>query len=101
MKTVLFIFLIFLLITNPVLAADYSTKDAGSDMVSHSIVKFFKGQINGIYAEFQNNTEINEKFGTPRGALYTTIAYVPDPYSDPIIKEWFLNYRSLSIIFVI
>lgn len=81
--------------------ADYSATDAGAGMVSAGIGQFFKGQIDGMYASFQNNTAINNQFGTARGALFTVITYVPDPYADPQIKSMFLNYRSLSIYFVI
>jgi len=101
MKRVYAILFFLLFFSYPVLAADYSATDVGAGMVSAGIGQFFKDQINGMYSSFQNNTAINSQFGTARGALYTVITYVPDPYADPTIKSIFLNYRALSIFFVV
>ena len=88
--------------------AQVSTKtDAipGSDVVSGWVTAglngWLKGLINGMYASFDNNTAVNNQFGSARGALYTVITYVPNPYEDPTIKGLYTNYNNLAIFFVI
>lgn len=79
------------------------TVDSGnvvSNMVSDGINNFGKNLIDEMYASFDNNTEINQKFGSTRGALFTVITYVPNPYEDPIIKGLYQNYNNLAIFFV-
>jgi len=76
-----------------------------SDMVSGWVTaglnNWLKGLIGGMYTSFENNSEVNNKFGTPRGALYTAITYVPNPYDDPAIKSLFHSYNNLAIFFVV
>lgn len=69
-------------------------------MVSEGINLFGRSLIDGMYASFDSNTAINEKFGTVRGSLFTAITYVPNPYDDPAIKGLFKNYNALAIYFV-
>jgi hypothetical protein len=75
-----------------------------SDMVSGWVTaglnNWLKGLIGGMYGSFENNSAVNNQFGTARGALYTAITYVPNPYADPTIKGLFLNYNALAIFFV-
>jgi hypothetical protein len=72
-----------------------------SGMVTEGINNFGKNLIDGMYASFDNNTEINQKFGSTRGAIFTVITYVPNPYGDPTIKELYTNYNNLAIFFVV
>jgi hypothetical protein len=77
------------------------SSSVGSGMVSDGINQFGKSLINGMYASFDNNSAVNNQFGSPRGALYTVITYVPNPYQDPNIESLFKNYNALAIFFVI
>jgi hypothetical protein len=76
----------------------------GSDVVSGWVTAglngWLKGLIDGMYKSFENNSAVNKQFGTPRGALYTAITYVPNPYDDPVIKSLFRSYNNLAIFFV-
>lgn len=78
-----------------------SSESIGSSMVSDGISLFAKSAIDGMYASFDNNSEINSKFGSVRGALFTVITFVPNPYDDPTIKSLYQNYNNLAIFFVI
>jgi hypothetical protein len=75
-----------------------------SDMVSGWVTaglnNWLKGLIGGMYGSFDNNSAVTNQFGSARGALYTAITYVPNPYEDPMIKSLFLNYNALAIFFV-
>jgi hypothetical protein len=77
----------------------------GSDMVSGWVTtglnNWLKGLIGGMYTSFENNSAVKNQFGSPRGALYTAITYVPNPYEDPTIKGLYQNYNALAIFFVI
>jgi hypothetical protein len=75
--------------------------DIVSGWVTTGLNNWLKGLIGGMYASFENNSAVNDKFGTPRGALYTAITYVPDPYDDPAIKSLFHSYNNLAIFFVV
>ncbi|MDR3492424.1 MAG: hypothetical protein P4M12_10360 [Gammaproteobacteria bacterium] len=74
--------------------------DVVSGWVTAGLNNWLKGLIGGMYGSFENNSAVNNQFGSPRGALYTAITYVPNPYEDPTIKGLFLNYNSLAIFFV-
>ena len=76
-------------------------QDVVSGWVTNGLNNWLKGLIGGMYDSFDNNSAINNQFGTPRGALYTAITYVPNPYQDPTIKSLFLNYNTLAIFAVI
>lgn len=78
-----------------------SSESIGSNMVSAGISLFANSAIDGMYASFENNSGINNKFGSARGALFTVITFVPNPYDDPKIKELYMNYNNLAIFFVI
>jgi hypothetical protein len=77
----------------------------GSDVVSGWVTaglnNWLKGLIGGMYSSFDNNSAVTNQFGSARGALYTVITYVPNPYDDPNIKSLYTNYNSLAIFFVI
>lgn len=77
-----------------------TSNSVGSGMVSDGINLFGRSLIDGMYASFDNNKDVNNKFGTVRGSLYTAITYVPNPYDDPAIKGLFKNYNALAIFFV-
>jgi len=77
-----------------------ASNSVGSGMVSDGINLFGRSIIDGLYASFDNNKDVNNKFGTIRGSLYTAITYVPNPYDDPAIKGLFKNYNALAIFFV-
>lgn len=77
-----------------------SSESIGSNMVSSGISLFAKSAIDGMYESFDNNSEINSKFGSVRGALFTVITFVPNPYDDPTIKSLYQNYNNLAIFFV-
>lgn len=77
-----------------------TSNSVGSGMVSDGINLFGRSMIDGMYASFDNNSEVNSRFGTVRGSLFTAITYVPNPYDDPAIKGLFNNYNSLAIFFV-
>jgi hypothetical protein len=74
--------------------------DVVSGWVTTGLNNWLKGLIGGMYGSFENNSAVNNQFGSPRGALYTAITYVPNPYDDPTIKSLFLNYNALAIFFV-
>ncbi len=76
------------------------SESIGSKMVSSGISLFAKSAIDGMYASFDSNTEINSKFGSVRGALFTVITFVPNSYQDPTIKNLYQNYNNLAIFFV-
>src|SRR5665647_807332 len=76
------------------------SNSVASGMVSDGINLFGRSLIDGMYASFDNNSEVNNRFGTVRGSLFTAITYVPNPYDDPAIKGLFTNYNSLAIFFV-
>lgn len=77
-----------------------SSNSVASGMMSDGINLFGRSMIDGMYASFDNNSEVNSRFGTVRGSLFTAITYVPNPYDDPAIKGLFTNYNSLAIFFV-
>ena len=77
-----------------------ASNSVGSGMVSDGINLFGRSLIDGMYASFDNNSEVNNRFGTVRGSLFTAITYVPNPYDDPAIKGLFKNYNALAIFFV-
>jgi hypothetical protein len=72
-----------------------------SGWVSAGLNDWGRGLIDGMYKSFDNNSDINNKFGSVRGSLYTVITFVPNPYDDPTIKNLFKNYNALAIFFVI
>lgn len=76
------------------------SNSVASGMVSDGINLFGRSLIDGMYASFDNNSEVNNRFGTVRGSLFTAITYVPNPYDDPAIKGLFKNYNALAIFFV-
>lgn len=78
-----------------------SSESIGSNMVSSGISLFAKSAIDGMYASFDDNSEITSKFGTVRGALFTAITFVPNPYEDQTIKSLYQNYNYLAIFFVV
>jgi hypothetical protein len=78
-----------------------TSNSVGSGMVSDGINLFGRSLIDGMYKSFDNNSDINNKFGSVRGSLYTVITYVPNPYDDPTIQNLFKNYNALAIFFVI
>jgi hypothetical protein len=77
------------------------SKSMGSSMVSDGIGQFGKSIIDGMYSSFTNNSAVSQKFGSTRGALFTVLTFVPNPYTDPTIKGLFTNYNDLAILFVI
>lgn len=77
-----------------------SSNSVASGMVSDGINLFGRSLIDGMYASFDNNSEVTAKFGKVRGSLFTAITYVPNPYDDPAIKALFQNYNNLAIYFV-
>jgi hypothetical protein len=76
------------------------SNSVASGMVSEGINLFGRSLIDGMYASFDNNSEVNNRFETVRGSLFTAITYVPNPYDDPAIKGLFKNYNALAIFFV-
>lgn len=78
-----------------------ASNSVGSGMVSDGINLFGRSLIDDMYASFDNNSDVNNKFGSARGALYTVITFVPNPYNDPTIQKLFKNYNVLAIFFVI
>jgi hypothetical protein len=74
--------------------------DVVSGWVTAGLNNWLKGLIGGMYSSFENNSAVNNQFGSPRGALYTAITYVPNPYEDPTIKGLYTNYNALAIFFV-
>ena len=76
------------------------SSSVGSGMVSAGINQFGRSLIDGLYASFDNSS-VTQKFGSTRGALYTAITYVPNPYDDPTIEGLYQNYNALAIFFVI
>lgn len=76
----------------------------GSDVVSGWVTAglngWCKGLIDGMYTSFDNSSVTNQ-FGSARGALFTVITYVPNPYQDETIKSLYRNYNNLAIFFVI
>jgi hypothetical protein len=76
-------------------------KSVVSGWVSDGLNDWGRGVIDGMYASFDNNSDVNNKFGSARGSLYTVITFVPNPYDDPGIKTLFTNYNALAILFVI
>jgi hypothetical protein len=101
MKRPLAVLIFFLLFIPSVLAEDYSTKDAGADMVALGINKALIAVADNMYGAFQNNTVVNSQYGTTRGALYTFITHIPDPYAIPQIKGLFNNFFYLGALFVV
>ena len=77
------------------------SKNVITSWISDGLDLFIRSKINGLYSSFDNNSEVNQKFGNTRGALYTVITYVPNPYNDPNIKSLYTNYNALAIFFVI
>jgi len=77
------------------------SSSVGSNMVSAGIDHFGRSTIDGMYASFDNNSAVNSKFGKTRGAIFTVITFVPNPYAEPAIKALFQNYNLLAIFFVI
>ena len=92
---------IFLFAPNIALASGLSSTDAGSDMVTKGVEGVFIAIADNMYGSFQNNTAVNEQFGTTRGVLFTFITHVPDPYSIPEVKSLYQNYFNLAVFFVI
>lgn len=101
MVKVVYVLLCLFLLCNKASASDYSVTDAGSDMVAKGIQKALIMAADSMYGAFDNNTAINEKFGTPQGALFNFSTQIPDPYSTPEVKSLSKNYRYLAIFFVI
>lgn len=71
-----------------------------SGVIGDGLNQWGKGLIDGMYASFDNSS-VTKQFGSTRGALFTVITYVPDPYADNTIKSLFLSYNNLAIFFVI
>jgi len=69
MVKVVYILMCLLLLCNIASASDYSVTDAGADMVAKGIQKALITAADNMYGAFNNNTDINEEFGTPQGAL--------------------------------
>jgi hypothetical protein len=84
----------------PTITQSVDSQGVGAGMVSNGINLFGRSLIDGMYASFENNSAVNQQFGSPRGALYTAITYVPNPYEDSTIKTLFQNYNALAIFFV-
>jgi len=84
----------------PIKKQSVDSSSVGSGMVSDGINLFGRSLIDGMYSSFDNNSAVNNQFGSARGALYTAITYVPNPYEDPNIKSLFKNYNALAIFFV-
>lgn len=76
-------------------------QDVVSGWVTAGLNGWLRGLVDGMYGSFENNSAVNNQFGSPRGALYTAITYVPNPYQDSTIKSLFQNYNTLAIFFVI
>jgi hypothetical protein len=91
----------FIFIPQIALASDYSASDAGKDMVTGGIEGAFISAANNMWGAFENNTAVNEEFGTTRGALFTFITHIPDPYSIPEIKNLYTSYFNLALYFVV
>jgi hypothetical protein len=76
----------------------------GSDiipgLVTAGLNGWLKGLIDGVYGSFDNVSTASQ-FGSPRGAIFKVITFVPDPYQDSTIKSLYLNYNNLAIFFVI
>lgn len=75
--------------------------DAVSGWVTAGLNGWLRGLIDGMYNSFDNNAAVTSKFGTARGALFTVITYVPNPYQDSTIKGLYTNYNNLAIFAVI
>lgn len=90
-----------LLLCSTALASDYSAQDAGADMVAKGFEKAFIAVADNMYAAYDNNSAVTERFGTTRGALFTAITHIPDPYSIPEVKALYTNYYNLAIFFVV
>jgi hypothetical protein len=75
--------------------------DVVSGWVTSGLNGWLKGLIDGMYTSFDNNTAVTSKFGSARGALFTVITYVPNPYTDSTIKSLYTNYNNLAIFFVV
>lgn len=90
-----------LLICNTALASEYTATDAGADMVAKGVQKAFIAAADNMYAVFENNTAINEEFGTVRGALFTIMTHIPDPYSIPDVQKLYKNYNALAVYIVV
>jgi hypothetical protein len=101
MVKVVYVLMCLLLLCKIASASDYSVTDAGADMVAQGVQKVFISAADDMYATFENNTEINNEFGKTRGALFTLITHIPDPYSIPEVKNLYKNYYNLAIFFVI
>lgn len=71
-----------------------------SGWVTAGLNGWLRGLIDGMYSSFDNSSVTNQ-FGSARGALFTVITYVPNPYTDPDIKSLYTNYNNLAIFFVI
>ena len=87
MVKVVFVLICLLLLCNTASASNYSVTDAGADMVAKGIQKALIAAADNMYGTFNNNLDINEEFGTPRGALFNFSTHVPDPYSTPEVKS--------------
>jgi hypothetical protein len=70
-------------------------------MVAKGIQKVLIMLADSMYGAFNNNTEINNEFGTPQGALFNFSTHTPDPYNTPEVKRLSKNYYYLAVFFVI
>jgi len=84
----------------PIITQSMDSQGVGAGMVSAGINQFGRSLIDGMYASFDNSS-VTQKFGSTRGALFTAITYVPNPYDDPTIKGLYQNYNALATFFVI
>src|SRR5665647_2099722 len=75
------------------------SNNVASGMVSDGINLFGRSLIDGMYASFDNNSEVNNRFGTVRGSLFTALTYLT-LMMIPAIKGLFKNYNALAIFFV-
>ncbi|MDQ1252024.1 MAG: hypothetical protein QG646_1139 [Euryarchaeota archaeon] len=101
MVKIVYVLICLFLLCNRASASDYSATDAGADMVAKGIQKALIIAADSMYGAFNNNTDINEKFSTPQGALFNFSTQIPDPYNTPEVKKLSKNYRYLAIFFVI
>lgn len=86
-------------LSQPMQAKTVTQSADNSGIIGDGLNKWGKGLIDGMYNSFDNSS-VTSKFGTTRGALYTAITYVPNPYEDPTIEGLYRNYNNLAIFFV-
>lgn len=74
-------------------------KDFIRNEISAGNTLFVKSIINGLYEDLKSNP-VNED-GVQGGVLFSVVTFVPNPYDDKTIIEWYGGYLNLTIYAIV